>query len=46
MPFKSEIFLDTQNVCCNQPKIQTMECFHGEMCPKMCQKAQMEWQTV
>ena len=31
---KSPTFLNTQNVCCNQPKIQTKMLFHGEIHPK------------
>ena len=27
-------FLDTQNVCCNHPKIQTKRSFHRKIYPK------------
>ena len=31
---KTPKFLDTENVCCNQPKIQTKRIFHREICSK------------
>ena len=31
---KSPKFSDTQNVCCNYPKIQIKKYFHGDICAK------------
>ena len=35
---KSPKFSDTQNVCCNQPKIQTKKFFHKRMNPKFADR--------